>query len=214
MSEKTGSAQTSRQWRQMSSEFRQNQLIEATIDVISEVGIAQTTVSKVGKRAGLSPAVINLQFDTKENLLTATFTRIRSEYLERWREVVARDIEQSGTMQQIRDLLNIYFLPEICTPKKLKVWFAFLGSAPSRPTYLKITDGYDDRIVGGLSDVIEKLPEMAPHTKQASNVVARSLLAACEGLWLARMLRPHTLSPKECMKTIDTMLKSYFPDHY
>lgn len=203
-----------RQWRQMPTEYRRRQLIDAAIDVIAEVGISKTTVNLVSKRAGLSPAVINLQFQSKDNLLRETFNAVRDEFKEAWVASQIADVGTVGVAQKIHNMLAVHFRPELCTPRKLKVWFAFLGEASARDTYLDITHRYETAYVGVLSTLCADLVEEGQYANLNPDNVARSLLAACDGLWLARMLRPDTLTPDDCTGNLSGLLTAFFPKHF
>jgi TetR/AcrR family transcriptional repressor of bet genes len=78
----------------MNREARKNanrqKLIEATIDSIAELGLSDTTVGTVVKRAGLSQGIVNLHFDTKEALLAETLKFLSVEWEAAWRERLDR----------------------------------------------------------------------------------------------------------------------------
>ena len=44
---------------------RRKELIDATITVLYEGGLQDTTLAAIGRRAGLSPALVNHYFDGK-----------------------------------------------------------------------------------------------------------------------------------------------------
>ena len=58
--------------RKIAKQRRREQLIQATIECISKRGFAGTTLAHVSRQAGLSQGIVNLHFDSKENLLTET----------------------------------------------------------------------------------------------------------------------------------------------
>ena len=51
---------------------RRQQLIEATVDVMAEVGFTATTLAQIGRRAGASPGLVAHYFGDKDGLLEAT----------------------------------------------------------------------------------------------------------------------------------------------
>ncbi len=61
-------------------------LIDATIDSIAELGLSDTTIGTVVKRAGLSQGIVNLHFDTKEALLAETLRFLSGEWEAAWRD--------------------------------------------------------------------------------------------------------------------------------
>jgi TetR/AcrR family transcriptional repressor of bet genes len=211
----TGKAQDAdtRQWRQMPAEYRRRQLMEATIEVIAEVGISRTTVGLVAGRANLSPAIINLQFGNKDTMLIETFKSMRNEFRDAWVAAQVSDANKDIS-RRIAAMLSVYFQPEMCAPEKLRVWFAFLGEATARQTYLDITHRYEDAYVGTLTDMCAQLIRDGGYTHLRADHIARTLLATCDGLWVARMLRPDTLSPEACQDNLMAVLALAFPVHF
>src|ERR1700742_3648502 len=57
---------------------RRNQLIEATIDTMAEVGFSATTLALIGQRAGISPGLVAHYFRDKDVLLEATLRSLAS----------------------------------------------------------------------------------------------------------------------------------------
>ena len=213
MTARKAQAADTRQWRQMPAEYRRRQLMDATIDVIAEVGISKTTVGLVAARANLSPAIINLQFGNKETMLIETFKSMRQEFSDAWLAAQVTDAN-NDISRRIANMLAVYFQPEMCVPEKLRVWFAFLGEAAARQTYLDITHRYEDAYVGTLTEMCAQLIRTGGYTHLRAEHAARSLLATCDGLWVARMLRPDTLSPEACRENLAAVLALAFPDHF
>ena len=51
---------------------RRQQLIDATMKCIAKKGMGSTTLSDVAGTAGLSQGIVNLHFESKDNLLNET----------------------------------------------------------------------------------------------------------------------------------------------
>ena len=58
-------------------EIKQEALFEATIKLVNEIGFASSSVSKIAKEAGISPATIYIYHKNKEDLLTSTYVEIK-----------------------------------------------------------------------------------------------------------------------------------------
>ena len=72
--------------REARKNANRQKLIEATIDCIAELGLSDTTVGAVVRRAGLSQGIVNLHFDTKEALLAETLRFLSAEWEAAWRD--------------------------------------------------------------------------------------------------------------------------------
>jgi len=54
-------------------------LFEATVKLVNEIGFASSSVSKIAKEAGISPATIYVYYKNKEDLLVSTYIDIKLE---------------------------------------------------------------------------------------------------------------------------------------
>lgn len=58
-------------------EEKQEALFEATVKVVNQIGFASSSVSKIAKEAGVSPATLYTYHKNKEDLLTSTYLNIK-----------------------------------------------------------------------------------------------------------------------------------------
>jgi len=58
-------------------ETKQQALFEATVKVVNEIGFASSSVAKIAKEAGISPATIYIYHENKEDLLVSTYIEIK-----------------------------------------------------------------------------------------------------------------------------------------
>lgn len=56
---------------------KQEALFLATIKLVNEIGFAASSVSKISKEAGISPATLYIYFKNKEDLLVSTYLEIK-----------------------------------------------------------------------------------------------------------------------------------------
>jgi AcrR family transcriptional regulator len=52
-------------------------IFQATIQIVNEIGFAQTTVAKIAKRADVSAATIYIYYDNKDDLLEKTYLKTK-----------------------------------------------------------------------------------------------------------------------------------------
>jgi AcrR family transcriptional regulator len=58
-------------------EKKYESICEAAVDLINSVGFSNTSISKIAKRAGVSPATIYVYFDNKDDLLSKLYLRLK-----------------------------------------------------------------------------------------------------------------------------------------
>ena len=59
---------------------RRQQLIDATMKCIARKGMSGTTLGDVASEAGLSQGIVNLHFESKDNLLNETLRALANDY--------------------------------------------------------------------------------------------------------------------------------------
>ena len=59
-------------------EIKQQAIIDATIELVNEIGFVSSSVSKIAKKAGVSPATIYIYYENKEDLIVSTYMDIKT----------------------------------------------------------------------------------------------------------------------------------------
>jgi len=191
---------------------RRQQLIDATMKCIARKGMGSTTLGDVAREAGLSQGIVNLHFESKDNLLKETLSSLASEY----REKFDKALKKSGPRpaDKLWAIVEHDLRPSICNQRKLAIWFAFWGEVKSRPTYRRLCDEWDryyDDVVAGLC---EELIEEADYKKVDALTVANGLAAMTNGLWLSCLIGPQAWDRSEAETAIMSYLQNVFPKHF
>ena len=130
-------------------------LIEATMEVIASEGFSGVTMAKVAEKAGLSRGIGNFHFRSKEQLLLETLRRLYKEFDDGWRNAVAD--AGSSPVDQLKDLIKTTLNPPIADFKKVAVWLAYWGEAPSRKKYLEICAARDREWDAAVKNILRQL---------------------------------------------------------
>ncbi len=198
--------------RKASREERRQQLVDATMKCIARKGIGSTTLADVAKEAGLSQGIVNLHFDSKDNLLRETLRSLANDY----RLQFDRALERAGPApaDRLLALLRLDFKPSVCDRAKLAVWFAFWGEVKSRPTYRRIcdeSDRYYDSVMEKLcGDIIEE----GGYDTVSAATATEALSSMSNGLWLSNLISPGSWDRHQAMDAVMSYLTHVFPGHY
>lgn len=198
--------------RTASREKRRQQLIDATMKCIGRKGLTGTTLSDVAREAGLSQGIVNLHFESKDNLLTETLRSLANEYKTQFDKALGRS--GPDVADRLMALMEHDLRPSICDRRKLAVWFAFWGEVKSRPTYRKICDEYDryyDEVVASLCDQIIAEGDYEGITGRAA---AEALTSMTNGLWLSCLLSPQNWDRQLARDAVVSYLENVFPKHF
>lgn len=198
--------------RTASREERREQLIRATIKCIARKGMGSTSIGDVAKEAGLSQGIVNLHFESKDNLLNETLRHIADEY----KDTFNTTLEKSGpgAAEKLLALVELDLRPSIIDRQKISVWFAFWGEVKSRPAYRKICDErdqyYDDIIEGLCKTIIAE----GKYTGFSAATVAISLNSITNGMWLSSLISPKSFARNKALTALHDLLRRFFPQHF
>lgn len=191
---------------------RRQQLIDATMKCIGRKGIGGTTLADVARQAGLSQGIVNLHFQSKDNLLQETLRRLADEY----RAQFERTFERAGPgpAEKLLALMALDVKPSICQPSKLAVWFAFWGEVQSRPTYRKICGEVDRHYDVVVEELCAELVADGKYRNVNASATASALNSLTNGLWLSCLINPKGWDRKQALASIHCFLASTFPKHF
>ncbi|QPC90560.1 transcriptional regulator BetI [Mesorhizobium sp. INR15] len=205
------SSEPEKRGRKASKEVRQLQLIEATIDSLAKRGYSETTMADVADGAGLSRGIVNFHFESKEKLLVATLQYMADEYAAHWRTALTRAGEDPARQMQV--LVAADFDRSICNKRKLAAWCAFWGEAKSRPTYQALCGARDAAYQRKFIELCATLKESGGYAYDPQ-VIALSLSAMLEGLWLRLMMGTEDVTRETALQAAYEFLSAVFPKHY
>ncbi len=198
--------------RTASRQARRQQLIDATIKCIARKGMGGTTLADVAGEAGLSQGIVNLHFESKENLLNETLRYLADEYKTQFDKALATAGPRPA--DRLRALMELDLRPSICDRHKISVWFAFWSEVKSRPMYRKICDASDRHYDAVIESLCDEIIVEGDYDQIAASAIAIGLNAMTNGLWLSYLISPKTFDRQSAANAINEYLHSVFPRHY
>jgi TetR/AcrR family transcriptional repressor of bet genes len=194
--------------------LRQRQrLIDACITALHVYGPTGTTVARVVAIAELSPGIVRFYFRSKAAMLVASLQFLATEFEERVvNPVVALRDQPALALQR---LIELYLDPEIASPRKIAVWYAFWGEASARQEYLTICGQKDANFAALVHDLIERMIVSSGRRHLDSEAVALGLIGVLEMLWQGFAFEDEanidrSLARRRCMG----YLRSVFPREF
>ena len=198
--------------RALSKARRRQQLIDATIKCISNKGLGSTTLADVAKEAGLSQGIVNLHFNSKDNLLAETLRFLAEDYDEQFMRTLTESTGDAATT--LRDLRAMDLKPAVCDRRKLAVWFAFWGEVKAVPTYQKICAARERKYADVMVKLVEEIIRDGGYEDVDAGTVASALSSLTDGMWLSCLVNPGAFDRKAALQTVTSYLRATFPDHY
>ncbi len=179
--------------------IRRRQLIDATIASIHRHGLAETTISRISARAGVSSGIVHHYFDGKDKLLEATMRAL----LDGLRTaVLGRLAGAKGPRRRIEAVIDGNFAPEQFSPQAVTAWLAFWAQVPHSPALARL-----QRINAGRlqSNLRHALKQLLPAARAAP--AALGLGALIDGLWLRCALTPGGIDAEAARRLARAYLK-------
>ena len=163
-------------------EIRKPQLIKAAIEAIDELGFAGATVSVIGKKAGVSPAIINHYFGGKNGLLEETMKSLIREFFEILDTQLTAE-KSSSCKQQVNAIVNTCFSHSQTTAQAMKAWIGFWASAMHTENLARLQKVYARRLNSILVVTLRQ-----SFSIEESRHIAATLAALIDGMWLRSCL--------------------------
>jgi TetR/AcrR family transcriptional repressor of bet genes len=168
--------------RARNTRSRQRQrLIDACISALHIYGPSRTTVEKVVAIAKMSPGIVRFYFASKAAMLVASLQFLAAEFEEQLLVPVTR--LKSRPVAALELMVDLYLDPEIASPRKVSVWYAFWGEASSRQEYYDICGQKDESFAALVRELIERLIVETSQPQLDPDGIALGLIGVLEMLW-------------------------------
>jgi TetR/AcrR family transcriptional repressor of bet genes len=187
-------------------EIRKPQLIEAAIKAIDKYGFAGATVSVIGKKAGVSPAIINHYFGGKDGLYEATMKSLIREFFEILSKEVTKTKNKSAK-HRVMAIVKASFSQSQTHPQVVKAWMGFWASAMHKPSLYRLQNVYSKRLKTSLVCVLKEEFKI-----EKARSTAFTVAALIDGMWLRGSLAGG-IDKIESAELIQNYLDLVFQDH-
>jgi TetR/AcrR family transcriptional regulator, transcriptional repressor of bet genes len=185
-------------------EERRAELREAVWRLASRDGLEAVTVRGVADEAGCSTGALVHYFDDKEELLLFAFRTVADRVM---RRVVAAEEATTNPLELARAMLLEGLPLDRERQAEVRVWFAFLGLALTRPalardqriTYRAWRDRVAERLAAAQENGLIRA-DVDPDTQAAA------LVGLVDGLAVQATFEPRALSAERQLELVDACL--------
>lgn len=162
--------------QQRISEIRRQELIQASMKVISDRGFADVTVAQIAKHTGGSTGSIHYYFGGKDALLEATMRHL----LNRLQTAHHRLRAGANTpMDRLLAVVDANFDPEFMTRETCRVWTQFWAFAPYYPALARLHRINRSRVT---SNIMAPLRHLAAETNPT--ITTTAIQSYMDGIWV------------------------------
>jgi TetR/AcrR family transcriptional repressor of bet genes len=187
--------------------IRRSQLIQATMAAIDEVGLADATVLRIARHAGVSAGIISHYFGGKDGLLEATMRQILTDLGQAVAERRSK-LANGSPRDHLGAIIDGNFDRSQISGPAAKTWLAFWASSMHKPQLQRLQQVNDQRLFSNLCFQFRRLMP-----RDQARDAARGLAAMIDGLWLRGTLSPEGLDTERARRLahacLDQLLAGY-----
>ncbi|MGG4662168.1 transcriptional regulator BetI [Providencia vermicola] len=174
--------------------IRKQQLIQATLAVINDVGMQEASFVLIARKAGVSTGIISHYFRDKNGLLEATMRHIQYQ-LGFAVAMRLRMLTGADAKLRIQAIVEGNFDPTQTSEAAMKTWLAFWASSMHQPNLNRLQKVNDRRLYSNLSYEFGRVLE-----KNEARMAAKGLAALIDGLWLRSALSNEAFPVSDALK--------------
>ncbi|RKF18705.1 transcriptional regulator BetI [Alginatibacterium sediminis] len=182
-------------------EVRRPQLVEATMAVIDDVGLAGASVSLISKKAGVSSGIIHHYFGGKHGLLEETMRTVLRK-LSTASIAHLRAVDPNDVSARVTAIVAANFDGYQVESKVTKTWMAFWAQSMHDQDLHRLQRVNERRLLSHLRFELKK----AMPAEQAV-FVAQGIAALIDGIWLRGALNPAGISMHKAQEIISDYLE-------
>lgn len=189
--------------------IRRQQLIDATLQAVDQVGMADASIGVIAKTAGVSNGIISHYFQDKNGLIRATMGYLmRALAL----SVAARRqaLEDDSPRAHLRVIIEGNFDASQVNGAAMKTWLAFWAASMHQPSLHRLQRINDHRLYSNLCCQFRRVLPV-PQARHA----ARGLAALIDGLWLRGALSGDAFDTEQALRIayeyLDLQLAKHVP---
>ena len=174
-------------------EIRRRQLIDATIASIHEIGFAESSLSRISAKAGVSTGIVHHYFEDKADLLEATLRQLG----DRLRDAVVERLKEARSpVERLLAVIDGNLGPELFTPQGVSAWLAFWAQVPTNERLARVQKIVISRLHDNLTHALKLMG------RADADDMARVVAALIDGLWLRAALSSEGPDPRYARRIV------------
>ncbi|MBY6057849.1 TetR/AcrR family transcriptional regulator [Leisingera daeponensis] len=211
------SAEETRKKRKVDKDLHREVLLEATASVILKYGVSGTTISRIQEESGLSRGMINLHFQSKDNLIRELAVHMTQEYNDAWRSFTSQAPHSVSTPEDAAARLQALFATDfseaVLNERSARLTFAFRAE----PDLQALGTGYIETRGTDLHDHVRNCCKVlcdACGTQGDPEKVTMAIMSLLEGLWTDFHAHPDEFSREYAVEICRTTARAFFPGYF
>ncbi|WP_438750340.1 TetR family transcriptional regulator C-terminal domain-containing protein [Pararhizobium sp. O133] len=159
---------------------RRQELIEATLDTIAELGLKGATVRQIAIRAGVTAGLVRHYFNSKDQMVAEAYRSVLAGFAAK-----AEDIE-GDPRTRLRRFITLNLTAPVANGRSLSLWASFISQVRVDPDLAGIHRegylGFRNDLQGLIGDFLRS--EGRPDSEVDCRRYAIAINGMIDGLWL------------------------------
>lgn len=177
--------------RKRIKDIRREELLQATLDTIHEVGLQNITVAKLSAKAGMSQGMLHHYFKNKAEIIEAAIRYVNSELRD---DVIEEVMSVITPKERLFKIIDVNFSARWFNEETTRLWVSFCAEVPFNSTFNRIQRAIHNRMKSNLLSCLKQLlPE------DVASEVAEELSNIIDGLWLGLSVNSANLTPEKAV---------------
>ncbi len=197
--------------RQKQTKDRHQEILEAAARVITDRGLAETRISDIAERCGVSPGLILYYFESKDRLLVEALTFANDQFYLKMSREMRRMTSARKQLARLIELSVPGLLPEYERLDEWALWIEIWVRALRDPAMAKEREVLDRRWRQSIADIVRHGRDTGefPDGIDADDLGMR-IGALVDGLAIQVLMNDATLSPMRmqevCLDVASTLI--------
>lgn len=183
--------------RQNQGKDRHQEILEAAARVITDRGLAETRISDIAERCGVSPGLILYYFESKDRLLVEALTHANDQFYLRLSRELRRTPSAREQLARVVELSVPGLLPDYERLDEWALWVEIWVRALRDPRLAKDREELDRRWRQSIADIIRRGRSTGEFPPGAdADDLGLQIGAMIDGLAIQVLLNDTTFSPE------------------
>ncbi len=174
-------------------------IINGTLSVIAEEGLAGLTTKSVSERVSVSTAAIHYFFDTKENLIYSAFVYVIKTVREQQLQIRQ---SEPDPLERIKATIGVFFGKGLASDYEASIWPQIWVYALRDEKIGRLFQAYNSRLISNFISDISAMGVDRPRAR----TLAFKLNSLHRGLWIDQQIG-HLISEEEIQDVLNTFFE-------
>jgi AcrR family transcriptional regulator len=182
--------------RQRPGRDRHQEILEAAVRVITERGLADTRISDIAERCGVSPGLILYYFDSKDRLLVEALTFANDRFYLRMSREIRRLPRAWDRLVRLIELSTPGYLPGEEPLDEWALWVEIWVRALRDPEMAREREVLDKRWRAAIAEIIRGGQETGEFPPGDADELALRIGALIDGLAIQVLMNDSEVTPR------------------